>query len=169
MFTIEPATLNDIPDIMSLIEISLPLLPDPDWFVSDTEEFFARHIEEEGFTLKAVSEEDGRMAAFLTIRIPGLAEDNCGYSLSYPENDLLRVAHMDTCVVHPDYRGNRLESRLIAEAEKRLKESGHTILLGTVHPDNVASVKSFLKNGFHIEKTLKKYGGKLRHIMGKKI
>lgn len=167
MFTIEYATINDIPQIMSTITISLSLLSNPDWFLADTEEFYTRHLEEEGFTLKASTE--GHTAAFLTIRYPKLAPDNCGYDLGFPSESLLHVAHIETCVVHPDFRGNGLETRLILEAEKRLKKSPYNILLGTVHPDNTASVKSFLKSGFHIEKTLKKYGGLCRHIMYKQI
>lgn len=167
MFTIEYATENDVPGIMLIIKEGLFLLPCPDWFVNDTEEFYSRHIEQEGFTLKAMT--DNKLAAFLTIRFPKEAPDNCGYDLDYKKDMLLRVAHIETCVVHPDFRGNHLEARLIREAEYILKQTSYDLLLGTVHPDNIASVKSFLNNGFRIEKTLKKYGGMLRHIMYKQI
>ena len=55
MFTIEYATLEDMPSIMNIITESLPFIPDSDWFVGDTEEFYARHIADAGFILKAIS------------------------------------------------------------------------------------------------------------------
>ena len=169
MFTIEYATLEDMPSIMNIITESLPFIPDSDWFVGDTEEFYARHIADAGFILKAISNSDHRLAAFFIIRYPKLEDDNCGYDLSYTEPQLLQTAHMESCVVHPDYRGNHLESRLMSEAINILQTSHYHYLLGTVHPDNIPSVKAFLSNGFHIEKTLKKYGGKLRHIMYREL
>ena len=169
MFTIEYATLKDIPSMMNIIEESLPLLPNSDWFVGDTSEFYARHIDECGFTLKAVSNTDDTLAAFFTVRYPKLEEDNCGYDLDFTETELMQVAHMETCVVHPNYRGNHLEARLMKEAIRILDQTNYHHLLGTVHPDNTPSLKAFLNNDFHIAKTLKKYGGKLRHIMYRQI
>ena len=165
MFTIEYATLGDMPSIMNIVTKSVPLIPDSDWFVGDTEEFYSRHIEESGFILKAVSDSDKCLAAFFIVRYPGMEEDNCGYDLSYTKQQLLETAHMESCIVHPDYRGHHLESRLMSEAINILKSTNYRYLLGTVHPDNIPSVKAFLSNDFHIAKTLKKYGGKLRHIM----
>lgn len=167
MFLIEFASENDIKNIMSIIKTATELLPDPSWFVDDTEEFFLSHIKEKGFTLKAIS--DGNIAAFLTIRYPGLDEDNLGYSLDFSKEDLLSCAHIESCAVLPQYRGNRLEYQLIKEALSILENTSYTHILGTVHPDNLASVKSFLNNGFHIEKTVPKYGGLPRHILYKKL
>lgn len=180
MFTIDYATKNDIPDIMAMIKTAMELLPDPDWFVDDTEEFFTSHIEKRGFTLKAIPKNEitdtqenittpEKIAAFFTIRFPKHDEDNLGYAINLNREELLKVAHMETAVVHPDYRGNHLEQRLMAEAVKILKNTPHCYLMGTVHPDNTASVKSFLNNGFSIEETVPKYGGRLRHIMLKKL
>lgn len=169
MFTIEYATLKDIPSMMNIIEESMPLLPDSDWFVGDTAEFYAKHIDECGFTLKAVSKSNNTIVAYFTVRYPGLSEDNCGYDLGYPKTELLKVAHMETCVVHPDYRGHHLEACMMKKAIHILRDTSYHHLLGTVHPDNIPSVKSFMENGFIVAKTLKKYGGKLRHIMYKEL
>ena len=165
MFTLDFATQNDIPIIMNIIEESLPFIPNSDWFVGDTEEFYAKHIKDCGFTLKATSDSDGAIAAFFTVRYPKLDSDNCGFDLDFTDEVLLKTAHMETCVVHPDYRGNHLETRHMECAIEILKTTDYCHLLGTVHPDNIPSVKAFLNNKFHVAKTLKKYGGKLRHIM----
>ena len=169
MFTIEYATKNDIPAMMNIIEESLPLIPNPDWFVDDTAEFYERHIAECGFTLKVVSNSDRTLAAYFTVRYPKLEEDNCGYDLEFSKEQLLKAVHMETCVVHPNHRGHHLEARLMEQAVDILKTTEYHHLLGTVHPDNTASLKAFLSNDFQIAKTLKKYGGKLRHIMYRHI
>lgn len=182
MFIIERAAASDVDKIMEIIHTAVKQLPDPAWFVDDTKEFFAAHIEEKGFTLKAVLSDEtnamsvdsqpvtsNAMAAFLTVRFPKYDKDNLGFSMNFDETDLLKVAHMETAVVHPDYRGNHLEKLLFEEAIEILKTTNYCHLLGTVHPDNIASVKCFLSNGFHIEQTVKKYGGLLRHVMYRKI
>ena len=193
MFIIEPAIVSDVDKIMEIIHTAVEQLPDPTWFVDDTKEFFAAHIEEKGFTLKAVPSDEknamsvdnqpvtsnamavdrhpvtsNEVAAFLTVRFPKYDKDNLGLSMHFDEPDLLKVAHMETAVVHPDYRGNHLERQLFEKAIELLKDTSYCHLLGTVHPDNTASVKCFLSNGFHIEQTVKKYGGLLRHIMYRK-
>ncbi|MBE5954943.1 MAG: GNAT family N-acetyltransferase [Lachnospiraceae bacterium] len=169
MFTIEYAVKKDIPSMMNIIEESLPLIPDLDWFVGDTAEFYERHISDCGFTLKAICCSTGTLAAYFTVRYPKLENDNLGYDLDFTDADLLTTAHMETCVVHPDYRGHHLEARLMKQAVEILKNTDYHYLLGTVHPDNVPSLKAFLSNDFHVAKTAKKYGGKLRHIMYRKI
>lgn len=169
MFTLDFATQKDIPTMMYIIEESLPLMTNQDWFVGDTAEFYGQHIKDCGFTLKATSDSGGVLAAFFIVRYPKLDSDNCGFDLNFTEAELLKTAHMETCVVHPDYRGHHLEARLMESAIEVLKATDYCHLLGTVHPDNIPSVKAFLDNGFHVAKTLKKYGGKLRHIMYRKI
>lgn len=167
MFILTYASENDVQSILAIIQKALPLLPDPSWFIADSEEFFRSHIKEKGFTLKAMA--DNQMAAFLTVRFPGTDSDNLLYSLDDIKEDLLKAAHIESCVVSPEYRGNHLEYKLIKEAIAILKDSPYTHLLGTAHPDNLASVKSFLDNGFHIAKTTEKYGGFLRHILHKTL
>ena len=50
-----------------------------------------------------------------------------------------------------------------------LKEQGYHYLLGTAHPDNVASVNTFLKLQYEQVMTKEKYGGMKRSIFCKEI
>ena len=52
---------------------------------------------------------------------------------------------------------------------KDLKEQGYHYLLGTAHPDNVASVNTFLKLQYEQVMTKEKYGGMKRSIFCKAI
>ena len=55
------------------------------------------------------------------------------------------------------------------KAEEILKEQGFHYLLGTAHPDNVASVNSFLRLNYEQVMTKEKYGGMRRSIFCKEI
>ena len=50
-----------------------------------------------------------------------------------------------------------------------LKEQGYRYLLGTAHPDNVASVSSFLRLNYKQVMTKEKYNGMNRSIFCKKL
>ena len=55
------------------------------------------------------------------------------------------------------------------ESEQILKEQGYHYLLGPAHPDNVASVNTFLKLQYEQVMTKEKYGGMKRSIFCKEI
>ena len=167
MFEINKASPENLCDIVEIMNAAIPLLKNPDWFMIDTPEYLSRHFSDEGFTLKAMS--GNRMAAFLTVRIPADASDNMAFDYDFSRAEAHLCAHMETCVVHPDFRGNHLEARLFAEAELLLSEMGFFHLFGTVHPDNLPSVKSFYRAGFSLLEQKEKYSGYLRNIMYKEI
>ena len=115
-----------------------------------------------------VAEDGDRLAGIFDILIPGLADYNYGYDLAFTEAQLLRVVHMDTAAVHPDYRGLRLQRILMQEAERYAAEIGERILLTTVHPENSYSLNNILAQGYTIEKRLPKYGSE-RYILRKDL
>ena len=64
---------------------------------------------------------------------------------------------------------NKLIKDLIDKGAVILKEQGYHYLLGTAHPDNVASVNTFLKLQYEQVMTKEKYGGMKRSIFCKAI
>ena len=98
-----------------------------------------------------------RLAAVFDILYPGLDSCNYGYDLNLTESELLQVVHMDTSAVHPDYRGQGLQGRMVHTAERELVGSGKRILLCTVHPENRFSLNNMLQQGFEIQKLVRKY------------
>lgn len=109
-----------------------------------------------------------RTAAVFSIIHPGLAGYNYGYDLGLSKEELLRVVHMDTAAVHPDYRGLGLQGRMIRIAEEQLSGPEKKILLCTVHPENRFSLKNMLIHGYQIQMRLNKYGSE-RFILRKDI
>lgn len=175
MLTIQRAKQSDVPAITNMMQEASALLPDPTWYVADDEEFVRCHIKETGFVLNAFW--NGAIAGFLIIRFPEKNEDNLGYSLFEewssqnldPKAELLKTAHMESVVVRPPFRSHHIQRDLITEAVSILKKQNYRHLMATVHPENMASLISFQKNGFQIKTTVKKYGGLSRHILYRSI
>lgn len=172
-FLLRPAVPADLPGILQVMDRAQRALACPDWFVPDTAEYFAAHLDgAEGFCHVAQTPE-GELAAYFTVKLAGEADDALGRRLGMQGADLRACAQMDSCCVAPPYRGHSLEGRLMQLAERRLLAwPGRPWLhcLGTVHPDNAPSLYSFLHRGYRIAAAdVLCYGGKRRHILQKDL
>ena len=101
--------------------------------------------------------------------VPHTPEENLGRIMFCEPKDLRSVIHIEYAAVALDYRGHHLQEKMIAQATLWLKQSRFQHMFATASPDNVASVHSFLQQGFEIRKTKELYGGLLRHIFYKPI
>lgn len=137
-------------------------MPDTAWFALDPDEEL-RALTADGSMEFWLAEAEGRLAAVFSIICPGLRDFNLGYEIGLPEEDLLRVTHMDTAAVHPDFRGRGLQRKMMFEAEKALKGR---VLLCTIHPDNRFSLGNALRLGYRIEREVARYGS-VRYILRK--
>lgn len=172
-FQLRAAVPSDLPGILSVMRAAQQALVCQDWFVPDEEAYFAAHINgPEGFCHVAEAP-DGQLAAYFTVKLAGEAEDALGRRLDMTGAALRACAQMDSCCVAPPYRGHSLEGRLLELAERRLLAwpgQPYTHCLGTVHPDNAASLYSFLHRGYRIAAAdVLCYGGKRRHILQKDL
>lgn len=161
------AVPNDTKEIFRIMTLAGSLLEHKDWYCIDTEDYVRAHIEDEsrGIVYKAV--EGGRIAAFLMIHIPGLSGDNLGHYVNLDRAGLLKVAYIDSVAVLPEFRGQNLMHDLMVLGEHSLASTPFCHLMGTVHPDNIYSLGHFLRLGFKVAATAKKYGAMPRNIMYK--
>lgn len=164
---IEYATLEDVPDIMMIMETACQLTKDAKWYSKDDEEFVKRHLEEEGFTLKAMK--NGEIAGFLIVRYPGDAKDNLGEYIGLDEAHKREVAHMESAAVLPKYKGLGIQRCLMLYGENILKKQSYRYLMGTAHPENTYSVNNFLKLDYEIVTEVEKYGGLPRYVFCKEL
>ena len=164
---IEYATLEDISMIMQIMHRALELVEDKSWYAVDSKEFVEKCIEGQGFTLKAMVE--GNIAGFLTVRYPWKDDDNLGDYIGLLEDEKMFVAHMESAAVLPEYRGLRIQNKLMARGFELLKDTEYKYVMGTAHPDNVFSVNNFLKLGYEIVADVKKYGGLRRYVFNQTI
>lgn len=172
-FLLRPAVPGDLGGILDVMESARQVLDCQEWFVPDDEAYFASHIDsEEGFCFVAEAP-GGELAAYFTVKLAGEAPDALGRRLGMEGTQLQACAQMDSCCVAPPYRGNSLEGRLMELAEQRLQNwpgKPYIHCLGTVHPDNAASLYSFLNRGYRIAAAdVLCYGGKRRHILQKDL
>lgn len=162
------ATKEDILELKKVMDEAVAVLLQKDWYVADNISFLERHIKEEGYTLKYVVE--GKIVAFLIVRYPMFSDDNLGYYLSNPTKEILtKVAHIESTAVLPNFRGHKLQKRLLEMAEQIEKEKHTKYLMATVHPDNIYSMRNFSDHGFICLLETKKYGGLRRNILLKEI
>lgn len=178
-FEIIRAVPLDASELASIMECVAAGMDNPEWFFKDDLTYITEHIghvplksEDLGFILKAVTVVDGKeqIAGFFMAAFPGLSEKNLGHHIHLSESDLLKVAHMDSVVILPRFRGQGLQYRLIAKAEEVIaQETDYRILMATVHPDNKYSLKNVLAHGYEVAAEALKYGGYRRYILKKEI
>jgi ribosomal protein S18 acetylase RimI-like enzyme len=76
------------------------------------------------------------------------------------------VIYSEITFIHPDERGQGLQTKLGRELIKKVKDDGRfNYVFTTVMPTNLPSLKDKLRLGFKIVNTRYMYGGKLRHVM----
>lgn len=163
MIKIREGTRQDIQRVLTFLAQIQAEMPNPEWFCLDTPEEFRQRMEN-GSTRLWVAEEGERLAGVFTVVFPGTSPVNYGWQLNLPPEDLARVVNMDTAAVHPNFRGQGLQRRLMQTAEKELGPG--KILLCTIHPDNAYSLRNAQSQGYEIQATLPMYGS-IRHLLRK--
>ena len=167
VFLLKTAADGDAQQIHALMRYVYEELEDKSLYVCDDLEFVRTHIAQRGFAVMACTKE-GELAAALICRYPMAEKDNLGRELGLSEAELLRIAHMESAVVAPAYRGNGLQCQMIRYAEKIMDAGRFLYFLATVSPDNPASCRSLEKCGYTPVKAAEKYGGLVRRVYCKK-
>lgn len=151
--------LNDIMKLQSLVyddlqdKMILETIDRPEFTVMIEQEFIIGVYEDE--ELKAVR----AMYIPPTDDPEHLAEDG-GIS------DRTQVIYSEISFIHPDYRGQGMQTKLGRQLIGRVRADGRfKHVLTTVLPTNIPSLKDKFRLGFKIVNTRVMYGGKYRHVM----
>ena len=145
MYEIRLANESDIPRILEIMKEAYDNLENKSWYYIEgtyDSDWMRNHLSEEGFTV--VSEDSNNIVGFLTVRYP--STDNLGVGIV---EDIEGVAHMETTAVTLGSRGCNLMCKMIDYAESLL-DSKYIHLMATVHPNNYASLGSFVKCGYSL-------------------
>jgi ribosomal protein S18 acetylase RimI-like enzyme len=177
-FSIKPADVADTADFHGVMQAAYDNLENKELYVCDDADFVRGVLADKnkGFGLMACvgdnltdstgekQPEHGEAAGVLLVTFPGDSEENLAGDIL---GDLLSTAHIETTAVKPEFQGNGLQSKMILAACNYIAANYSNIkyVCATVSPDNTPSLKSFIKCGFNIALTKKKYGGKMRHIL----
>ena len=166
---IQQGTIEDIDEIIKLKKDVWNEMENKDWYEIETENkaFLVNQLENNGLILKAVK--DNKIIGFLIV------ENNINKERDIIKNMKLkheanRCIEFCSVAVALEYRGNNLYTQMAKKAEKFMVDNYDIkYILATVHPDNIASVKSLLDIGYDICCKTKMYGNKDRYILMKSI
>lgn len=161
---IRRCTSEEIPEAVGLILSVWRQMTDPTWFAVD-EDYLAAVSRAEG-TLFWGAFRGARLAAALIVVRP---EKGAGYLDAWLPQGTRSVAYMDVAAVDAEFRGRRLQQRLMQRAETELAAMGVDYLQCTVHPDNVFSLKNALALGYRELARVRLYGDSPRVVLGKPL
>lgn len=166
-FTFRKAEKDDITALTQLTEEVWNAIEHKEWFaLCDISHYITDLFNtSKGTVWKAIDTPTNQIAGMFIVAYPGTDPDNLGYDIGLPASELLHVAHMDTVVVHPLYRGHGLQQQLTRFIEQELLSGGFRYFMCTIHPDNKYSKKNMEKCGYQVIKKAFKYGGLPRLIL----
>ena len=128
-------------------------------FVADSEAFMREEIlaPERGKMIGVFVE--GKLIAYRNISFPKPDSDyNLGRETDLPEDELNKVSILEATVVHPQYRGNRLQARLLKHTIPLIDELGYFHVFSTISPYNYPSLKNVMDSDLVI-RDLRSRGG----------
>lgn len=149
---------QELKDVIALEQYVYDNLPNKQVLCMDSYEEMYDDMKR-GAKVIGVYNKNHDLIAYRYVGFPGTAEKNLGNDINMPKRELPKVAHLETTVVHPDYRGNSLQSLTLQQAVPIIKDLGYNHLLCTVSPQNIYSLYNIMKNGLRVKALKKKYGG----------
>ena len=163
--TLRRCTPAEAPAVFALQNEVRAVMPHPEQFVPDTLENIARYLRDD---LCIGGWDGGRLGAYFILRYCGQDEHNYAAFMGIPRLAWDGWANADSAVVHPDYRGNGLQRKLLEAALTRLRP-GIVGIGATVSPDNQYSLRNALACGFEIVCRREMYGGYDRYLLAKTL
>lgn len=113
---------------------------------------------EKGAMIIGVLNSKDELISYRYIGFPGNSSSNLGNDISLDKKELDKVVHLETTVVDPKYRGNRLQYATLKVATEITRKKGYHHQICTVSPQNFYSLYNIMKSGLKIKSLKKKYG-----------
>jgi len=158
---------DDLQDVMQLQEFVLLSLKDQELYQPASKEILKDYLNKKNQAIGVEIADD--LIGFSCINIPDVKEQNLGRDIGLSKEDQEKVAHIQYSFVHPGYRGNSFQLKLIKHVIEIIRNMGFCHVLCTVSPKNIYSLRNMFQNGLLIKAITIKYGGFLRYILYKDI
>ena len=163
--TLRRCTPAEAPAVFALQNEVRAVMPHPEQFVPDTLENITAYLTGD----LCLGVYDGaRLGAYFILRYCGQSEHNYAAFLGVPKSEWDHWANADSAIVHPDWRGNGLQRKLL-EAALPLLRPGIVGIGATVSPENQYSLNNALACGFVIADRREMYGGYDRYLLKKML
>ena len=158
-------TPEEAAEVFSLQNEVRAAMPDPSLFVPDTLEHITAYVRED---LCIGVWQGSRLGGYLTVRFCGQNPDNYAAFMDVPRTEWTHWANADSAIVHPDFRGNGLQRRML-EAALPLFPENITHIGATISPENPYSLNNALASGFEVVTRREMYGGYDRYLLARKL
>ncbi|WP_339284854.1 hypothetical protein [Oceanobacillus sp. FSL K6-3682] len=155
-------TTTDLPEIIELQTAVYEALEDKNRLEPLDEDEFLTILEGDSLMVGIFHQE--KLVAFRAFLNPAADEEGLGKDIGLTEEDYAQIIYSEISNVHPDFRGNRLQTRMGKFIMEQLDSTAYRYVLATVAPGNIPSMKDKFALGMRIYKMKEKYGGKLRYI-----
>jgi hypothetical protein len=107
------------------------------------------------------------LIAYRIIYIPKNRPENLGNDLKFSKKNLRKVYHLETTLVHPQYRQMKLQVLLTKKIQDYI-DLKNKILCATCYPFNYPSLSNLFELGLCINAIKYKYNSKIRFILSNK-
>lgn len=154
-------------EVLKLNKLIYELLANREILSTDTYEEMYQDLHK-GAVVLGVFDDKHTLLAYRYSSFPGLETRNLAYDFDYPV-ELDKVCQLEATIVHPDYRGNNLQNKLVNIMIDIAADRGYTDLTSTVSPYNYHSLYNIMKNGLKIRALKRKYDNLLRFVLHGKI
>ncbi len=160
-------TTTDLPEILELQTTVYEALEDKDRLEPLDEDEFLTILE--GDPLMVGIFHQKKLIAFRAFLNPAADEEGLGRDIGLTEEDYAQIIYSEISNVHPDFRGNHLQTTMGKIIMEQLDATAYRYVLATVAPGNIPSMKDKFALGMRIYKVKEKYGKKLRYIFCKDL
>ncbi|WP_108672173.1 N-acetyltransferase [Peribacillus acanthi] len=169
LFQVQPLSINHLSEIMRLQQTTVDMLIDNESLQPLTIEEYQFILEGNGFMIGAFVE--SQLVAFRALLVPEIDQEHLGYDIGFREEDLPNIIYQEISMVHPIYRGNKLQQTLatLIMDELAKRKTRYTHICCTVSPFNIPSLKDKFAQQMKIAALKTKYGDKKRYIFVKEI
>lgn len=155
-------TKEDLSVIMQLQDIVIENLIDKDRLEPLSKEEFLTILSDDELMIGVFDQKT--LIGFRAFLNPKNDEEGLGKDIGLLESEYPRIVYSEISNVHPDYRGNGLQTFMGKTWIESLDRRNFKYILSTVAPFNIASLKDKFALGMRIHQLKNKYGGKLRYI-----
>lgn len=147
---IRKLTVNDAQEFCDLIKNMYSNLENLEWFSPMPFDFenVKNMIENSRFHIVGVFDDEGTLCGVSSF------DYKCGKligKIDFPTGcDTSKLVEIGFTMVHSAHRGKGLMKQMVAYLLSKAKEDGFEWVFSKVHKNNLASSKSFIKNGFEV-------------------